>query len=161
MWTVAQLAADLAAGRTTSRHLTEQALARIADPAGEGARAFMKVYAENALAEADFSDRLRKGGVRRSPVDGLPVSLKDLFDVAGDVTRAGSKVLNRKAETDAPAVARLRAAGAVFVGRTNMVEFAFGGVGTQSAFRHAEESVGSQDRPHSRRVLVGRGRGTG
>ena len=54
MWTVAQLAADLAAGRTTSRRLTEQALARIADPAGEGARAFMKVYAESALAEADF-----------------------------------------------------------------------------------------------------------
>ena len=121
--------ADLAAGRTTSRRLTEQALARIADPAGEGARAFMKVYAESALAEADFSDRLRKGGVRRSPVDGLPVSLKDLFDVAGDVTRAGSKVLNRKAETDAPAVERLRAAGAVFVGRTNMVEFAFGTTG--------------------------------
>lgn len=129
MWTVAQLAADLAAGRTTSRRLTEQALARIADPAGEGARAFMKVYAESALAEADFSDRVRKGGVRRSPVDGLPVSLKDLFDVAGDVTRAGSKVLNRKAEADAPAVARLRAAGAVFVGRTNMVEFAFGTTG--------------------------------
>src|SRR5687768_4207305 len=129
MWTVAQLAADLAAGRTTSRRLTEQALERIADPAGEGARAFMKVYAESALAEADFSDRLRKGGVRRSPVDGLPVSLKDLFDVAGDVTRAGSKVLSRKAETDAPAVARLRAAGAVFVGRTNMVEFAFGTTG--------------------------------
>jgi aspartyl-tRNA(Asn)/glutamyl-tRNA(Gln) amidotransferase subunit A len=129
MWTVAQLAADLAAGRTTSRRLTEQALARIADPAGEGARAFMKVYADSALAEADFSDRLRKGGVRRSPVDGLPVSLKDLFDVAGDVTRAGSKVLSRKAEADAPAVARLRAAGAVFVGRTNMVEFAFGTTG--------------------------------
>jgi aspartyl-tRNA(Asn)/glutamyl-tRNA(Gln) amidotransferase subunit A len=129
MWTVAQLAADLAAGRTTSRRLTEQALARIADPAGEGPRAFMKVYAESALAEADFSDRLRKGGVRRSPVDGLPVSLKDLFDVAGDVTRAGSKALSRKAETDAPAVARLRAAGAVFVGRTNMVEFAFGTTG--------------------------------
>ena len=121
--------ADLAAGRTTSRRLTEQALARIADPAGEGARAFVKVYAESALAEADFSDRLRKSGVRRSPVDGLPVSLKDLFDVAGDVTRAGSKVLNRKAETDGPAVARLRAAGAVFVGRTNMVEFAFGTTG--------------------------------
>ena len=83
--------ADLAAGRTTSRELTEQALARIADPAGEGARAFMKVYADSARAEADFSDRLRKDGVRRSPVDGLPVRLKDLFDVAGDVTRAGSK----------------------------------------------------------------------
>jgi aspartyl-tRNA(Asn)/glutamyl-tRNA(Gln) amidotransferase subunit A len=129
MWTVSQLAADLAAGRTTSRKLTEEALARIADPAGEGARAFMKVYAESALAEADFSDRLRKRGVRRSLVDGLPVSLKDLFDVAGDITRAGSKVLEIHAKTDAPAVARLRAAGAVFVGRTNMVEFAFGTTG--------------------------------
>ncbi len=129
MWTVAQLAADLAAGRTTSRRLTEEALARIADPAGEGARAFIKVYAESALAAADFSDRLRKDGVRRSPVDGLPVSLKDLFDVAGDVTRAGSRVLEIQAKADAPAVARLRAAGAVFVGRTNMVEFAFGTTG--------------------------------
>jgi len=129
MWTVAQLAADLATGRTTSRRLTEEALARIADPKGEGARAFMKVYAESALAEADFSDRLRKGGVRRSPVDGLPISVKDLFDVAGDVTRAGSKVHHVKAETDAPAIARLRAAGAVFLGRTNMVEFAFGTTG--------------------------------
>jgi aspartyl-tRNA(Asn)/glutamyl-tRNA(Gln) amidotransferase subunit A len=131
MWTVAQLAADLAAGRTTSRRLAEQALERIADPAGEGGRAFLKVYAETALAEADFSDRLRKGGVRRSPVDGLPVSLKDLFDVAGDVTRAGSRIFERNppAKADAAAVARLRAAGAVFVGRTNMVEFAFGTTG--------------------------------
>ena len=131
MWTVAQLAADLAAGRTTSRRLTEQALARIADPAGEGKRAFLKVYAEAALAEADFSDRLRKAGVRRSPVDGLPVSLKDLFDVAGDLTRAGSRIMekNPPATADAVAVARLRAAGAVFVGRTNMVEFAFGTTG--------------------------------
>lgn len=129
MWTVAQLAADLAAGRTSSRRLTEQALARIADPAGEGSRALVKVYAETALAEAEFSDRLRKGGVRRSPVDGLPVSIKDLFDVAGDITRAGSKILNAKANSDAAAVSRLRAAGAVFVGRTNMVEFAFGTTG--------------------------------
>jgi len=129
MWTVAQLAADLAAGRTTSRRLTELALARIADPKGEGGRAFIKVYAESALADADFSDRLRKGGVRRSPVEGLPASVKDLFDVAGDVTRAGSKVHHVKAENDAPAIARLRAAGAVLVGRTNMVEFAFGTTG--------------------------------
>jgi aspartyl-tRNA(Asn)/glutamyl-tRNA(Gln) amidotransferase subunit A len=129
MWTVAQLAADLAAGRTSSRRLTEQALERIADRSGEGARAFIKVYADTALAEADFSDRLRKHGVRRSAVDGLPVSIKDLFDVAGDVTRAGSKVFNEKASADAAAVARLRAAGAVFVGRTNMVEFAFGTTG--------------------------------
>jgi aspartyl-tRNA(Asn)/glutamyl-tRNA(Gln) amidotransferase subunit A len=72
---------------------------------------------------------LRKAGVRRSAVDGLPVSLKDLFDVAGDVTRAGSRAYAKKATEDAKAVARLRAAGAIFIGRTNMVEFAFGGVG--------------------------------
>ncbi len=131
MPTVAQLAAELEAGRTTSRALVEQALGRIADPVGEGARAFLKVHAEQARADADYSDRLRARGVRRSPVDGLPVALKDLFDVAGEVTRAGSRIFdaNAPAKRDAPAVARLRAAGAVFVGRTNMVEFAFGGVG--------------------------------
>jgi aspartyl-tRNA(Asn)/glutamyl-tRNA(Gln) amidotransferase subunit A len=129
MWTVAQLGRDLAAGRTTSRELVEKALARIAAPNGEGARAFLKVYDEQARADADHADRLRKRGVRRSPIEGLPVSLKDLFDVAGDTTRAGSKVLALEAKADAGAVARLRAAGAVFIGRTNMVEFAFGGVG--------------------------------
>jgi len=136
MWTVAQLAADLDKGRTTSRELVEQALARIADPAGEGQRAFIKVYAESARAEADHADRLRKSGVRRSAVDGLPVSLKDLFDIAGEVTRAGSRVLEKAppAKRDAGAVARLRAAGAIFIGRTNMVEFAFGGVGLNSHY---------------------------
>jgi aspartyl-tRNA(Asn)/glutamyl-tRNA(Gln) amidotransferase subunit A len=129
MWTVAQLAAELDAGRTSSRELVEQALARIAEPGGEGSRAFLKVHAGSARAEADAADRLRKAGVRRSAVDGLPVSLKDLFDVAGDVTRAGSRVFEKSASQDAGAVARLRAAGAVFIGRTNMVEFAFGGVG--------------------------------
>jgi Asp-tRNA(Asn)/Glu-tRNA(Gln) amidotransferase A subunit family amidase len=82
MATVAQLSAALERGTTTSRALVEQALERIADPAGEGARAFIKVYAESARSEAEFSDQLRKRGVRRSAVDGLPVSLKDLFDVA-------------------------------------------------------------------------------
>ena len=131
MWTVAQLGRELADGRTTSRKLVEQALARIADPAGEGARAFLKVYAEEARAEAEHSDRLRRSGVVRSPVEGLPISVKDLFDVGGDVTRAGSKLLANAAPAaaDARAVARLRAAGAVIVGRTNMVEFAFGTTG--------------------------------
>ena len=129
MWTVAQLGRDLAAGRTTSREIVEQALAKISAPYGEGARSFIKVYGDTARAEADYADKLRKSGVRRSPIDGLPVSLKDLFDVAGDVTRAGSKVLAIEAKRDVSVVARLRAAGAIFVGRTNMVEFAFGGVG--------------------------------
>lgn len=131
MWTVRQLDAALARGTTSSRELTEQALARIADPAGEGGRAFLKTYAEMARAEATHSDALRRAGVVRSPIEGLPVSLKDLFDVGGDVTRAGSRMLAEAppAACDAPAVARLRAAGAVIVGRTNMVEFAFGAVG--------------------------------
>src|SRR5690349_1874955 len=129
MWTVAQLERDLAERRTSSRELVEQALARIAAPYGEGARAFLKVYAEEARVDAEHADRLRSRGIKRSRIDGLPVSLKDLFDVAGDVTRAGSKVLALQAKRDAGAVARLRAAGAIFVGRTNMVEFAFGGVG--------------------------------
>jgi len=129
MWTVARLAQELATGKTTSRALVETALARIADPKGEGARAFLKVYADTARAEADLADKLRAAGVVRSPVDGLPISVKDLYDVAGDVTRAGSKVLALEAKVDAPAVARLRAAGAILLGRTNMVEFAYGGVG--------------------------------
>ena len=147
MWTVAQLGADLDAGRTSSREVVEQALARIAEQSGEGARAFLKVYADAARADAAHADRLRKAGVRRSAVDGLPVSLKDLFDVAGDVTRAGSKIrINEpKAIRDAPVVARLRAAGAVFVGRTNMVEFAFGGVGFNPHY-------GTPKNPYQRKV---------
>ena len=147
MWTVAQLGADLVAGTTTSRELVEEAFARIVEPAGEGSRAFMKLYGDSARGEADVADRQRKSGARRSPVDGLPIAVKDLFDVAGDVTRAGSKILEKTApaRADAPAVARLRAAGAILIGRNNMVEFAFGGVGLNPHF-------GTPKNPYDRAV---------
>ena len=128
---IAELAADLAAGRSTARALAEQALARIDDPKGEGARAFLRVDREAAIEAADASDRLRRRGVVRSALEGVPVSVKDLFDVAGQVTAAGSVALQdaAPAKADAPVVARLRAAGAVILGRTNMTEFAFSGLG--------------------------------
>src|SRR5580693_390847 len=119
--TVLELAADLAAGRTTSRKLVGEALERIVDTKGEGARAFMRVDREAALAAAEASDRLRSYSVVPSPLAGLPISIKDLFDIAGQQTLAGSKALRDvpPAKADAPVVARLRAAGAVIVGRTN------------------------------------------
>lgn len=129
--TIQQLASDLEAGRTTSRTLTEEALDRIADPAGEGSRAFIKIYKEQALAAADASDTLRKAGIVPGPLAGIPVSIKNLCDVAGETTLSGSRALDdaQPALQDAPVVARLRAAGAVIVGSTNMSEFAFSGVG--------------------------------
>ena len=131
MQTISEAAAALDAGRTTSRDLVEQCLARIADPGGEGARAFITVAAEAARAQADATDLLRKHGRAAGPYAGIPVSLKDLLDVAGQVTTAGSAILAdaRPAKAHAPVVARMLAAGFVPVGRTNMTEFAFSGIG--------------------------------
>lgn len=131
MKTIAELARCLQAGSTTSRRLVEECLARIADPQGEGPRTFLKVHAESARAAADYYDRLRAYGVTLSPWAGIPVSIKDLFDMAGDITTAGSKVLlgEPPAGTDCAAVARLRAAGFIPIGRTNMTEFAYSGLG--------------------------------
>lgn len=131
MRTLAELARDLHAGATSSRGLVEECLGRIADTAGEGRRTFVKVHADTARAAADCYDRLRAHGVKPSPYAGIPVSIKDLFDLAGDVTTAGSTVLRDqpRAEADAPAVARLRAAGFIPIGRTNMTEFAYSGLG--------------------------------
>jgi len=118
-------------GATTSRDLVEACLARIADPAGEGARAFVKVYADQARASADAMDALRRAGRAPGRYAGVPVSLKDLFDVAGEPTPAASVVLADAppAKAHAPVVQRLLAAGLVPVGRTNMTEFAFSGIG--------------------------------
>ena len=140
MPSLAQLTAHLARGGK-SRGLVEQCLARITDQSGEGRRVFLKIHAEPALAAADYYDRLRARGPAPSPFAGIPLSIKDLFDIAGDVTTAGSIVLKDApaAKQDAPAVARLRAAGFIPIGRTNMTEFAFS---------------------HSRRLVLGR-RGLG
>ena len=115
-----------------SRDHLEVALARIADPKGEGARACLTVYREAAKAAAEAADARAKAGISLGPLDGAVVSIKDLFDVAGEVTRAGSKVLaeeGRPALADAPVVRRLRAGGAVIVAKTNMSEFAYSGIG--------------------------------
>lgn len=130
-WTLDGLASELREGKTSSRKLVEQALAKISDPAGEGARAFIKVDAEGAPAAADYQDRLRRQNRQPSQFAGIPISVKDLFDLAGEVTTAGSKVLKDAAPAlvDAPAIAALKAAGLVVLGRTNMTEFAYSGVG--------------------------------
>ena len=117
--------------KRSARDRLEQALARIADPTGEGARACLTVYTETARGAADAADARARAGVSLGPLDGTIVSIKDLFDVAGEPTRAGTKVLADAppATIDAPVVRRLRAAGGVIVAKTNMPEFAFASFG--------------------------------
>jgi aspartyl-tRNA(Asn)/glutamyl-tRNA(Gln) amidotransferase subunit A len=125
------LARDLDKGIVTSAALVETALARIQDPAGEGARAFIAIDGAAALEQAAFYDDQRKVGRTVPPYAGIPIGVKDLFDLRGQVTRAGSAILATAApaEADAPAIARLKAQGFIAVGRNNMTEFAYSGVG--------------------------------
>jgi aspartyl-tRNA(Asn)/glutamyl-tRNA(Gln) amidotransferase subunit A len=129
--TLATLADDLAQGRTSARKLVDECIARIADPSGEGIRTFIHVDREAAIEAAEAMDRLRAAKAAPSPYAGIPVSIKDLFDIKGQVTRAGSRALEDSppAEADATAVARLRRAGFIVIGRTNMTEFAYSGIG--------------------------------
>jgi aspartyl-tRNA(Asn)/glutamyl-tRNA(Gln) amidotransferase subunit A len=129
--TLATLAEDLAGGRTSARKLVDECLSRIADPSGEGIRTFIHVDREAAIEAAEAMDRLRAAKAAPSPYAGIPVSIKDLFDIKGQVTRAGSRALedSAPAEADATAVARLRRAGFIVIGRTNMTEFAYSGIG--------------------------------
>ncbi len=155
--TISELASDLAQGKTTSRALVEEALARIADPAGEGARVYIKLDAEGARRQAEAADAIRAEGRLPSPLLGLPVAIKDLFDIAGEVTPAGSKVLAdaAAATSDATVVARLRAAGTVLMGRANMTEFAYSGLGVNPHYQ-------TPGNPHDRaRVPGGSSAGAG
>jgi len=141
--TIASAAAALRAGRITAADLVEQSLAAIANDQ-ERTNAFISVDAEGAREAARLADRERGAGLDRGPLHGIPVSLKDLIDVAGLVTTAGSRVLDdRIAPADATIVGRLREAGAILIGRTNLHEFALGTTSEDSAFgavRHPMDS---------------------
>jgi aspartyl-tRNA(Asn)/glutamyl-tRNA(Gln) amidotransferase subunit A len=132
--TLLSASADLHSGRTSSADLVEVSLTAIA---AHNARtnAFTLVDAAGARAAAAEADREIRRGRDRGPLHGIPMSIKDLIDVAGQVTTAGSRVLpNVPAAGDATAVRRLRDAGAIFIGRTNLHEFALGTTSEDSAF---------------------------
>jgi aspartyl-tRNA(Asn)/glutamyl-tRNA(Gln) amidotransferase subunit A len=120
----------------TSLQRLEAALSAIEQAGDQGRLTFTRLYAADARAEAAAADARRRAGRSLGPLDGRLVSIKDLFDVAGEPTTAGSTILRdaAPAERDAVVVRRLRAGGAVIVGKTNMTEFAFSGVGINPHF---------------------------
>ena len=121
--------------------LTRACLDRI--EARRDLNAFITVMRDRALADAAAAAREIATGHYRGGLHGIPVSLKDLIDVAGTPTTSGSAVPPRHPSHDAPVVARLREAGAVIVGKTNLHEFAFGTTSEESAFgpvRHPRDA---------------------
>ncbi|MDQ0037983.1 aspartyl-tRNA(Asn)/glutamyl-tRNA(Gln) amidotransferase subunit A [Variovorax boronicumulans] len=126
---IAALRERIARGELTHEALIRQVLEAAALPSAQ--HVFTKTYADAALAAARHADAAQKAGVQLGALAGLPVSVKDLYDVAGETTMAGSSVCEDEppAARDAVAVARLRTQGAAIVGKTNMTEFAFSGVG--------------------------------
>lgn len=120
---------SIAAGAISAADALRSAIQAAETPACR--HAFIRRFDAMAQATAQLVDRARDSGLPLPALAGLPVSVKDLFDVAGQPTTAGSRTLAHAAPAvrDSTAVARLRAAGAVLVGHTNMTEFAFSGVG--------------------------------
>jgi len=129
--TIENIALALQQGKTCSVDLVNTALARIQDPLGQGGVVFTRVFDQIAREQAVASDERRAAGHALSMIDGVPICVKDLFDVAGYTTMAGSVVLSDwvPATEDAVIVQRLHAAGAIVVGTTNMTEFAYSGLG--------------------------------
>lgn len=147
--TLAEVSASLASGQATSRKLVDAAIAAIDDPAGQGARTFIRRDDARARAMADASDLMRGVGQVRSLLEGVAISVKDLFDLAGEITTAGS-IANKTAApaaVDAPVVQALARAGAVITGTTNMSEFAFSGLGLNP---HYGTPLNAYDRPTGR-----------
>jgi aspartyl-tRNA(Asn)/glutamyl-tRNA(Gln) amidotransferase subunit A len=132
--TIAETFPRLGRGEIKAERITEECLARIA-ALNPTLNAFITVTADEALAAAREADREIAAGRHRGPLHGIPVSLKDLVDQRGIATTAASKVRHdHVAAADAPVTARLREAGAIFVGKTNLHEFAFGTTSSESAF---------------------------
>jgi aspartyl-tRNA(Asn)/glutamyl-tRNA(Gln) amidotransferase subunit A len=132
--TITDLARAIRAGETSAEAATERCLAEIVqrDPA---INAFITVLADGARETARMADRELASGRDRGSLHGVPISIKDLFDVRDTRTTAASRVRDdRLAATDAPVVARLRDAGAVIIGKTNLHEFALGTTNEESAF---------------------------
>lgn len=129
---ITELAPLVQAGAVSPVDLVRTCLARI--EARRELNAFITVLGNEAIAEAHTAEREIAGGRYRGPLHGIPVSVKDLIDVAGTPTTSGSNVPARHARKDAPIVERLRAAGAIVIGKTNLHEFAFGTTGEDSAF---------------------------
>jgi aspartyl-tRNA(Asn)/glutamyl-tRNA(Gln) amidotransferase subunit A len=144
---IGALREQLAAGKVSARELVETCLERVADPHGQGRAVYLRVDAERARREADAVDRHRAQGQPLPALAGIPLSVKDLFDVQGEVTTAGSTALREQpaARADAPAVERVRAAGAIAIGRTNMTEFAYSGLGLNPHY-------GTPLNPHEREL---------
>ncbi len=128
--TLTELGAGLAARKFSSREIVDALLGRIAKANGK-LHAFTEVYATEAKALADAADKARSAGLPLGPLHGLPIAYKDLCDIAGRVGTGGSKMLEKRVATDTSnTVERLTAAGMVPLGKLHMVEFAFGGWGT-------------------------------
>lgn len=139
--TIAEVAPRVAAGKVTSEKLTEDCLSKI-EALNPKLNAFITVTAEDALARARRADKEIAGGRHLGPLHGIPLSLKDLIDLKGTPTTAGSLIRkDHIATSDAVVTRRLRAAGAVFVGKTNLHEFAFGTTTEDSGFGLARNPV--------------------
>ena len=132
--TVAELGRQLKSGNLTAESLTEACLQRVAKQ-NASLNAYITVLADEALAQARQADREIATGVYRGPLHGIPVSLKDIIDLQGAPTTAASRIRNgHVARRDATVVERLRDAGAVFIGKTNLHEFALGTTNEDSAY---------------------------
>jgi aspartyl-tRNA(Asn)/glutamyl-tRNA(Gln) amidotransferase subunit A len=129
--TLVDLSRALRCDRLSSGALIDQALDAATAPDGEGAIVFTRIYVKDAREGAEVADARRRAGHTLSMLQGIPISIKDAFDVAGEATLAGSKVLRIRssADVDATVVSRLKAAGAVIVGRTNMSELGVSALG--------------------------------